>query len=673
MGNPIEYIRISHINSINHLNPYFTTTKNIIYFRISSFSGVIPLPYEDKQFSYNLGVYFEPREDVLLHNHDVNLVIFDNLSDFKYNTDLLRNSYLITVHLCNSIDEARAIYTQCKNFKELTHSIVERYNRTFTNLLLLIGDHAKTRNRRGLVNVVGEISKFLFGTLDSKDANHFNQEINKFSKNEHDLMDLMKRQTHIVQSTLTTLNTTLTNTMANEETLTKSLATLVKQTYLLRNETQSLVVKENLNSHFNTFSILLTVYQEILDNIINSIIAVKSGIIHPSVISSITLINKLYELVPHLPSGSRFPMEPNLNNFHSLIDIVDLSVYYKNDVLVYVINVPLVSVINYKLFKILPLPTKQSSNIYIFIQPKYEYLAIDISRQHYVVFKELEIEKCKIINHVKICDHDQPTALTINDEVCEMKLFSYPSSLPATCETKVIHLTHNLYHKLYKQNAWLYTIVNKELLTISCVDEPQVTNVQLIDVGIFKLNGKCKAYTNAFVLESKQKLTLNFTEGIMPPFNLDLDICFNNSLKDIEKLRLYVPKMHNIFSYSDLEAASKSVHDVYDAIVKTQKEIDSNSYISHYSIIFYIIILLIALFIVYKIYKKFYAKRSTSDTTIRNENSVINNIFPLCCKKRKAIRVRYNNDSNADRIEMTSDEESGPSVRNAKEFNPKYK
>jgi hypothetical protein len=69
-------------------------------------------------------------------------------------------------------------------------------------------DHKSERNcvKRGILNVIGEVSKVLFGTMD--DACIMGK-VNALNKNENSLTYLMKEEVYVVKSPLGTRHETL--------------------------------------------------------------------------------------------------------------------------------------------------------------------------------------------------------------------------------------------------------------------------------------------------------------------------------------------------------------------------------------------------------------------------------------------------------------------------------
>jgi hypothetical protein len=72
---------------------------------------------------------------------------------------------------CNHFEViARDKLNQIKGSEELWKDLIEI-------------DVTPRRRRRGIFNFIGEIVKVLFGTLDSDDANYYNDQIRRFEEN----------------------------------------------------------------------------------------------------------------------------------------------------------------------------------------------------------------------------------------------------------------------------------------------------------------------------------------------------------------------------------------------------------------------------------------------------------------------------------------------------------
>jgi hypothetical protein len=65
--------------------------------------------------------------------------------------------------------------------------------------------------------------------LDNDNAEYYNEQIRRFSQREESIIQLLKRETHIVQSTLTDINKTMSQIQVNEKNLHDSLKKVAAQ------------------------------------------------------------------------------------------------------------------------------------------------------------------------------------------------------------------------------------------------------------------------------------------------------------------------------------------------------------------------------------------------------------------------------------------------------------
>jgi hypothetical protein len=65
--------------------------------------------------------------------------------------------------------------------------------------------------------------------LDNDNAEYYNEQIRRFSQRQESIIQLLKRDTHIVQSTLTDINKTMSQIQVNEKNLHDSLKKVAAQ------------------------------------------------------------------------------------------------------------------------------------------------------------------------------------------------------------------------------------------------------------------------------------------------------------------------------------------------------------------------------------------------------------------------------------------------------------
>jgi hypothetical protein len=91
-----------------------------------------------------------------------------------------------------------------------------------------VEDKNHLRFKRGVFNFIGEISKILFGTMDSEDALYHTEKISSLEKKQTDFLRLSKEQITVVKSTLRSMNSTLLAVSENEKILSRGIDEMVK-------------------------------------------------------------------------------------------------------------------------------------------------------------------------------------------------------------------------------------------------------------------------------------------------------------------------------------------------------------------------------------------------------------------------------------------------------------
>lgn len=614
------------------------------------------------------------------------------MSELIDNPHLNSNWQALSAVACANVkNQDKVSLSICQSYERIIAPTIFKLNQKVKNLLELLGEKDQSiRRKRGLANFVGEASKFLFGTLDSDDAAYYDEQIRKFSQREETIMQLLKRETHIVQSTLSDINKTMAHIELNEKNLHDSLVSVAAQVDYQRKQMIQLITAERLSIYYNSFSTLLSIYQSEVEDLIQSIYAAKVGQLHPSVITPAILSEELNKAVPYLPPGTKFCSSLEVSSIHKLLSTFDMHVYYSKRNLVYIIDIPLVSLNSYRLYHLIPLPSKQNdNNLFLYIEPSHEFILIDDAKQHYLSFNEGQLSRCKKFGLKKICKQEQPILSSHIHETCEMKLFTYTAMIPKNCQTKLIHLNSNLWYQLYDQNVWLYTIISPEHVVINCRNETTPFNVQLTGSGLFKLHSACKAFTSQSELQPHETSFSLVHLNYLPPLDLNFDICLNKTTFNNTDFSLYVPSLYSIHDYRHLDLASKSLKEVSDLVDQAERNSSYNTY--HYSFMFYVIIIVIVLFIVYKCIHCYYKKCKNlgiDESRIRNRNSIINNIISNCCRKKPrrfptqiqmdALRKDFTSDltSDDDDVEQKLSPATTASTSSGsqkKEFTPRYK
>ena len=96
-----------------------------------------------------------------------------------------------------------------------------------------------TKKKKGLINFIGEINKVLFGTLDEKDAEYYDEQIRKFEANSDDTTELLRQQVCVLKTTLGAINETLRDVEHNDGLMRNGMLDIRRYLDTLAHETAS--------------------------------------------------------------------------------------------------------------------------------------------------------------------------------------------------------------------------------------------------------------------------------------------------------------------------------------------------------------------------------------------------------------------------------------------------
>jgi hypothetical protein len=88
----------------------------------------------------------------------------------------------------------------CAHFSDDARSRLNQLTRTVGLLKDTTGRQTGgRRKRRAVFNIIGELSKILFGTMDEDDAHYYNEQIKLFEQNSDDKNTVLKQQLCVIK------------------------------------------------------------------------------------------------------------------------------------------------------------------------------------------------------------------------------------------------------------------------------------------------------------------------------------------------------------------------------------------------------------------------------------------------------------------------------------------
>lgn len=523
--------------------------------------------YKIKEFENAPGIHYEKLGTCKLFNDEWRMITFVNMKSHEQKHKLIKTYYGLTVRICGQSKEMQKF---CENFLRVSESVLRSIEQHKETLEYLVG-HNSTKNRykRGLVNAIGRVSKLIFGTLDDEDADYYNSRISQFTKNEQNLAQIIREQSHVIQTTISNFNSTISNLNNNEKVLKGNLDKLIEY---VNKESANLTILETqtiLNEHFSVFNMIYSQYRQENQAILDCVISAQAGQLHPYIMSPQKLISELQKISTY--KQVNFPIMPTLENAHELIKVISLDAFYKSDNLVFVLSIPLVEILEFNIYKLTPLPVPSRKNDfkYVFIQPHAKYLAINDVKQRYITFNDVQYAKCiKMNSELFICRQEQPINFVHHAEVCEVKLFHAVDTVPNNCDKRSIQLKQGVWHRLELVNVWIYVLPFNQKITINCNEN--VETVLIEGTGSLYLSENCKAFTETTLLTPRKgyEQTTSKLDSIqfIPNVNIAIDCCEEENEKQKKKEDILFHSDNNFRTFNlhldDLHVASKKLEEL---------------------------------------------------------------------------------------------------------------
>ena len=478
------------------------------------------------------------------------------------------------------------------------------------------------RSKREILDGLGTVLKWLIGTPDAKDAKRYDECINALEKREIKITSLMSQQLQIVSSTVDNFNRTINKLSYDEEIMNNNIIRLNNYFNSTSQLLSDIKATEEISSiSIQILEIVMSLEQEI-DDVLLSILFVKSGAIHPSIISTEKLYHELL-ISSHTRVDKKLVASITTNNIHEILESTTLTSYVYMNRLTYILEFPLVRNNHFKLYHIYSIPFQHPNfQIHSIIIPEHKYLAISPNQQQYIILDSLS--SCKSYAAEKMVCDNMAVYNVASRRICEIEiLLSTERDIPNTCNVNTLAAEINIFQPI-RHNKWIYVLTKETPCILQCKEESK--HYVLQGAGIATLEPNCKLFSEVLTLTASDSETKNVSYPIMIP-DITLDDCCKEST-EIQTPQLIPMKLNHI-SLDSLKATKATIENFSEQL----KQLQSTSFIernrtniSWLSIVFG---LAMALYIVYKCCQR-YPLLSFMRRRNRDHQSGCINIFNNC-------------------------------------------
>lgn len=369
---------------------------------------------------------------------------------------------------CNSADATQTLMTR-----------MELLNQRLETISLLTKN---SRNKRGLMNFVGKGLKFMFGTMDSDDAESISHTLDNVYDHSSKTILLVKNQTTIVKNLLLTVE----NYDKQRE----------KDVNMLLNLTNNISGAINANQYNNivlkNLFIILTNFnylEQLITSIENSIQADHTNLISPMLITPQNFIASLAVIDKSSPKNMLFSI--SLPNYHLFTKLSTISILLYKSKIIYKVTTAIPSTIEYTTIKITSIPVATWNNYYIYTNLIGKYTAISKDKTEYTM---INYETCKRMNQINYCKISYPI-FKMTNHVCLFNLLT--SETDVDCERKYFSLQQDYIKTLDNGYTWYILPFHALDLSINCKNSSFHTTVNT--PSLLTLGKHCQAQSDSYL------------------------------------------------------------------------------------------------------------------------------------------------------------------------------
>lgn len=334
---------------------------------------------------------------------------------YHINVSYINNCLSNTNFILSQVENILNISKENEQFSYLT---LHKLNQT-KELLNTIQNNIQLfskikREKRGLINAVGKVDKWLFGTLDSDDEEKYDNYFSTLFSNQETLQNNFQNE-----------HTVLTNVIS---TYTNHIDKIEYNQKILESKIKDLQTKEIDISHVIYLSLLLdnatfqlNTIKHLLERIETAISFAKLGILHNSILNSY----QLSELINNIQNK----FGNNVIRFEEPIyyyTLFSTQVFIKENIIIFSIHIPIIYPQQFVLYKVFPIPIQNQT---ILVPKPY----ILLTENNYWTTSE----ECPRIEETFICNQDALSKeesclhklLTTNQNQCSMVNINFKNTL----------------------------------------------------------------------------------------------------------------------------------------------------------------------------------------------------------------------------------------------------
>lgn len=452
--------------------------------------------FQLKQFSHQVGIYFEDVGNVRFQHNEWNLIIHYNLLYYEETMASLQELTSDLSKACKGDVVCRTIEHECQHLM---------LNVKTADLLLQSSNKDHHVSKRGLINGVGYIANELFGVLDERSAIKYENQIKGLQSNQLHLLELAKNHTSISDASVRLFS--------------ENTGYMRKQLASLKTSVRQQEAKSTYQGIATQLTLSLMRVQETQRKLLDIILDTHHGKFNPYLLPPAELVKELNIIRSHIPTGVTLP-DITAGKLTNIYNLMSVKARITQNNIIFSVKIPLPDTELYQTFRLIPLPIS-FKNEAVLIIPSSPYLIINAHRDRYYPLSETEFKQCfQTSENIHLCKPHNPIYDSqSNQSKCEVALLKHEDDSYHTCEMRSKPKL-KLWIQLLKQNSWIYA--TNEEVSIDVICHSQIINSTIINFqGIVQLKSGCSIKQNGLTVIAQDTVKSIFDYSFLPSANIE--------------------------------------------------------------------------------------------------------------------------------------------------------
>lgn len=328
------------------------------------------------------------------------------------------------------------------------------------------------RQKRGLLNGLGSVVKFITGNLDANDEEKFNQILHHLHTNQEILSQQISHHYSINEKFVTELNETILDINYNHDILASEIERLKEASSFATHVGKI----ENALEHNQ---LLLQIISDLTQDIENSITFCKLGKLHPSIIKPETLQQILRNLIPFY--GNNLPLFEG-ESLWEIQNHIKVKCFISSEEIIYFLDVPILHTTHFDLILLQPIPTF-IPNFYATILPTTKYALKSTTDLRFLK------NPCEYGRNYYLC---QNSLQLTSENDCELDILT--KGLNGRCDLIQLDLQNNHIELLEEANRYVFLFPYEDQIKI--IDQGNIQFKSLLGIFLVSPGNSTIEYRN---------------------------------------------------------------------------------------------------------------------------------------------------------------------------------